>query len=305
MRECTCKHCTKTVPLNESFTVFGEQLCLACTEIQINANPEMPADAVQQNMDLTVCAKCGQDGGSLDLDQIMGYPICMSCAPNFGNLPFPLWIKLGALALAVLVVLSLGLNSRFIRANFELEQYYEALGSGDYQAAALLSESAARHVPEVVDLQYLSYYGAGLAYLKDDKPREALENLNKCRDYLPPNFEVEKLTKNAMRNIAFDEHDYDEFLRLAEEDYENDPKDMWNISSLASALACKFAETGIEGFRSRSERALEKLQSNDKTDEQVEYEMRMRHRLHTREIISPQEFTERYPDGWEIPEGEK
>ncbi len=305
MKEIQCRHCEKTVPMNESFTALGDQTCLACTEALVESNSDLEENSIKPNRDPTVCITCNSDGGSRDLDKIMGYPVCLRCAPDFKNHPFPLWIKIGALGLAVLVVLSFGLNVRFVKANNDLEAYWLAMESGDFQEAVELSEAAAKRVPEVLDIKYLNSYSAGLVFMGQDMPREALAKFNECKGVFSEDFGVEEFIWSAQKNIAFDDQNYDLFLSMSREDYEADPDLKFNILMLASALACKYVSTGEDGFRFQAEKLLEEYRASADPEDHSDYEMRIEHRLYTRDIITPQQFTERYPDGWLNPEGDK
>lgn len=305
MQELVCEHCGKTVPLNESATVLGQQICFECTENEAKNNPKLSPDDVKPNLDPTICAKCARDGGSLEMEIIMGFPVCAGCAPNFGNHPFPKWIKLGALGLAILVVLSFALNVRFWRANNELEEFWVAMEAGDHKKAALLAESATQRVPEVDDIQYLGYFSAGLVFMEEENPSEALKKFQICKHVLPPEFMVEELIESANRSIAFNDGNYDQFLALAREAYGEDPGNRTNILFLASALACKFAETGEENYKTQSREKIEEYKVTPGPDDNTDYVMRIQHRLYAREVLQPSEFYERYPDGWTNPEGDE
>ena len=78
---------------------------------------------------------------------------------------------------------------------------------------------------------------------------------------------------------------------------------------LASAYACKYAETQDDQYKVKSLLALERARSLSGADAQLkaahdEYAQRILHRLHTREIIDRDEFYQRYPNGW-TKEGEE
>jgi len=108
------------------------------------------------------------------------------------------------------------------------------------------------------------------------------------------------LLQQALRGVAFDEKDYDTFLSLSRELAEQHPKDFMAQLSLASAYACQYAVTGETKSREQTLQTLEKARSLEGADDPwfSEYEQRIMHRLETREIISPKEFQQRFPDGW-------
>jgi hypothetical protein len=70
-------------------------------------------------------------------------------------------------------------------------------------------------------------------------------------------------------------------------------------ATLASAWACKHAQTGEPAFRERALECLEEAAKMAQGDPQfTEYEDRIRHRLDSREIITRDEFQRRFPNGW-------
>ena len=298
MQKCTCDHCRDSVPLNDSIVVLGERLCLVCAGPIIEANTDLTEQDVERNPDPTVCVMCGHDGGSRELDQVAGLPICETCAPTILNRPFPGWIKASALVLAALVVLSLSANWRFVQANFELEKVDAAIESGEIHVVAGLYVSAAEHVPEIADLAILGNYWTGIAYLEEDNPREALIHLNKCLKDLPPDFQVAEMISSAESSVAFDNRDYHEFLRLVKIRAEEAPDNMIARLGVASALACLYVDTGNEDYSKQARDIVGPISAEEMDSDVAEYIMRIRHRLETRTILKPTEFYEQYPDGW-------
>ena len=303
MKKIVCKHCGETVPLGESWTVLGEEICLSCAEIVEETNSSLSAEDVSPNVDRTVCVKCGADRGNFENDLIMGFPVCPVCTPTFGNMPFPAWIKWSAVGLAVLVVLSFVLNMRFYEANKELEAYWEALYEEDYHEATRLAEVAVDLVPEDWELPVLVDYSTGMAFLMDDQPGDALEHFQNCRGILPTEFYIETLIRTCQQGVAFDEGDYAEFLVIAREDLKSNPADPRSMLVVASGLACRFVETGDDDFRNKAEAMINKALELDSGEASTKYAMRIRHRLHSMEILQPREYAARYPYGW-TPEGE-
>ncbi len=100
---------------------------------------------------------------------------------------------------------------------------------------------------------------------------------------------------------AFSRKDYDNFLRLAEKDWNTSPGGA-TAAGLASALACKFAVTNDPAFRKRSEEMLTKareLSASDKETTAVlsEYEGRIRYRLDSRQVITKTEYDRKFHKG--------
>ncbi len=298
MQHCNCDSCHTTVPLNDSMIILGEHLCLDCARKVADKNPDLTEEDVTRNPDPTVCVNCGHDGGFQRLEQLMELPFCGTCLPLIGNRPFPGWIKISALVLAVLVVLSLVTNWRFIQANSELEQVDTAIAAGDAREVANLFASAAGHAPEAYDLKIMTSYWTGIALVSEDRPEEAITEFNKCVNELPPDFQVAEMISSARSGAAFDRHDYREFLRLVEIQADDNPRDLTAILSVASALACLYVDTGDESYAHRAEAIIDAIPERDMDPSGEEYLMRIRHRLESRTIIGSQEFLAQYPNGW-------
>jgi tetratricopeptide (TPR) repeat protein len=103
---------------------------------------------------------------------------------------------------------------------------------------------------------------------------------------------------------AFYRRDYDHLLAISENLWKAQPTSSGVAASLASALACKYAVTGDQSFKTRAEGMLEKsrqLSQGDKEAEQSyqEFAARIQYRLDTREIIGKQEYDRRFRSGQE------
>jgi hypothetical protein len=115
-----------------------------------------------------------------------------------------------------------------------------------------------------------------------------------------PDADVGDLITQAEINGAFERHDYDAFLTKAQQSSAKTPDDPIALTTLAAAYAAKYAATGDSGYRTQSLEKLEHAKSlaGGKRADIAEYEQRIRHRLATREILSPSEYKKRFPHGW-------
>ncbi len=166
MKQATCEQCHQLVPVNETLSLLGRQLCRPCATEEASRHPEgkITADSITRHVDPTVCAQCGSDNGESELPTLANVPLCGSCESYFRNRPYPAWLKLSFVALVALAVFSFGWNWRFLAAYREMRQVERALTKGDIDKAAQLSDAAARHVPEATELgcggQHVSRPGA-------------------------------------------------------------------------------------------------------------------------------------------------
>jgi tetratricopeptide (TPR) repeat protein len=274
------------VPMNETLGVFGRQLCKPCATDEVARYPEgrVTAESITRYPDPTVCAQCGADNGQIDLPTIASVPVCDSCEGSFRNRPYPTWLKLSFAALVVLAVFCFVRNWRFIAAYREIQQVTRVLDRGDIERAALLSESAARHVPEDADLDGGANYFRGLVFLKNDKPADALKCFQNAGHSRAINGkELSEWTLIAEGAVAFDAKNYDEFLKKQKALVSLAPTSSVAVAGLASAYACKYAVTGSEEFRKQALKELDRAQrlAGALDPNFKEYAARIHHRLDT------------------------
>jgi hypothetical protein len=297
MNTVKCQACGNEFPMNDTFEVSDSVLCRDCADQRLSENQDIPEDAIRLQIDPTVCAHCGKDNGSTPLPRTADLPTCDQCEDFFTNRPFPHWVKAAFGGLVFLVLFALIWNVRFIKAYSEMRRAGQSLVQGDIES------SAADRVPESDDLRVMACYTRGLVLLNQDKSAEALRQFRVCRDKLPPEFALNQLVMSAKIGEAFDSKDYDEFLNLAMRQKANNPNDPMCEGQVASAYSCKFAVTGDEGFRQKALKALEQTRQLSRQHEYEqqfkEYEQRILHRLHSREVIKRAEFARRFPNGWE------
>jgi len=298
MITCKCEQCGGEFPMSDTLRVADRILCDACCE-QTLADQTAPRPNLERQFDPTICANCKRDNGTTELPRLAGLPVCGPCEAFFRNRPFPVWIKAALAAVIVLVAVSLAWNLRFFRAYLAFKRSFVCFAQGQPEAASVQMSSAAACVPECQDLHTLATYMQGVTLLYQNQCAAALAKLTQCKDRLPSRYGVESLILQARGGAAFDAKDYDGFLAAAQTLDQQAPAVYMNKATLASALACKYAQTGDAGFRERALECLGQAKTLARGDPQFqEYETRIRHRLHSRQILTPEEFHERFPDGW-------
>lgn len=302
MRQAECEKCGGRFRTDETFKVRQSIVCRTCAE-SILAEEKIPADQVQRQIDPTVCGGCGMDNGDTELAKLGRLPVCPNCEVLFKNRPFPAWVKAALIGMVVLVISALVWNSRFIRAYYELRRSGSAMTAGDLERGAAYFISASRRVPENEELRTYAMYYEGLLQLGRGKYAEALDLLQAYQKKVPPDSDLDLLIMNARVAVAFDAGDYDEFLRLSLEIDQRRENDPTAAGQVASAYACKYAQTQQEQYKVMSLEALDRARTLAGTMPEyeasfAEYEQRILHRLHTREIINQSEFQKRYPNGW-------
>ena len=308
VRKIACARCQGEFQVNDTLMVRESPVCETCAE-SIFKEEKILSNQVQRQIDPTICIGCGLDNGDTDLAMLGHLPVCPACETRFKNRPFPGWVKAALVGVVVLVVSTLAWNSRFIRAYCELKRSGTAMAMGDVERGATHFISASRLVPENAGLQAYAAFYEGVLLLSQDKSAEALTLLESCRGQVANESDLDDLIVNARVGVAFDQGNYDEFLQLAlqmNQKYKDDPA---YVGQLASAYACKYAQTQDEQYKAKSLTELDRAKTltGSRPEYQAfyaEYEQRILHRLHTREIISRSAFKERYPNGW-TKEGEE
>jgi tetratricopeptide (TPR) repeat protein len=296
-----CAECEETFPVRDTCKAGDRVLCIACCE-KLISTPDPSAPEIKHQVDPTVCNRCGFDNGRNPLPALAEQPMCDNCIAYLRNRPFPRWIKIGFAGLIVFVLLSAAWNMRFVLAWMETREAFNVMAAGrNVETAAERMKSASRRVPESTDIQSLSAYLDGLAFLKQDKPAEALESFEKCRGRLPSAYGIDNLILQAKAGAAFDSKDYDGFLDAAKEFVARLPEIYYGHAMLASAYACKYALTGDKAFHKQAMACLDRARavtSPDAKQYEEDYEQRILYRLHTRQIINREEYNRHFPNGW-------
>ena len=308
MRKVNCEKCGGEYPTNETLKIEESIVCGTCAELVFKAK-KIPANQIQRQIDPTICVGCGKDNGDTNLAKLGQLPVCPSCTELYKNRPFPTWIKAALAGIVFLVIFALFWNSRFIRAYYDMRQVNAAIAAGDLERGVEYFDSASQHVPENTEIQTYAIFYKGMLLLRQENPAEALKLLQSCRGRVQDESNLDDLIMQAQIAIAFDNADYDEFLRLALQMDQKHKEDPTTIGQIASAYACKYAETQDAKYKTESIVALDHARTlvNSMPEYKeyfTEYEQRILHRLHTREIIDRNEFIKRYPNGW-VKEGEE
>lgn len=304
MREAICAACQAHVPMNEAYSAADRSLCGPCLE-QLLADPvqrELSTEGITRMVDPTVCVHCEADNGQAEWPTIAGLPACTTCEAFFRNRPFPGWLKVAFVAFLLVAAAAFAYNWRYFKAYVELIQGGHALERGDVSAAVDLFESAAHRVPEIPELAVIPNLYRAQQLVAEDKCEEALAMLQQSEPFAPEEWlDAFRQTRlYAEMGLAFDNKDYDTFLDRAKSIAAEMPNEAAPLASVASAYACKYATTADPAFREQCLQYLQRAKALAGPEDErfQEYENRIRHRLHTREIITRDDFNRRFPNGW-------
>ncbi|MCE5325578.1 MAG: hypothetical protein ABFD92_17665 [Planctomycetaceae bacterium] len=281
MKQLRCDGCGITAPAATMFDVGGKIFCEACCTSEVESYPagEVPQGLVQPVVDTTVCAVCGADFGSLELQSVAGHPVCDSCSQRLLHYPLPLWVKAASLVVAGLIVFSLATNWRFFQGFFEARAAIKCLKSPqpDYVKADSMAKAAAGHVPESAEVRGLAVAAqAHLAYSRGVQAAEkgdfklAAELTDQASQALPQD---SRLRADALIYRGIDAMQEDrsaaavECFRKARGD-SNIPVKALDALILRAEGGAAFDAKDYPAFLDKA-RALEQLQGDDASRAQV------------------------------------
>lgn len=307
MKQITCADCALEFSVNQTLKVAGKVVCNACADKILSDKHLKTKPTVEQQTDPTICVKCGKDNGRIDFHAVAGLPVCPQCESSVRNRPFPQWIKVAMIVVGGLVVFSFARNMRFMKGYVQLKASHKFLDAGEIEKAAASLNAAATCIPERKELRAVACFYDGAVLMRQEKWDQAIARLNSCGGSLPSHLQpvAEESIMNAKIGIAFDSKDYDGFIDLAIQVQNKHPDDTTYAGQIASAYACKYAQSGDEQFKKQALESLEKAGAASRKTNSPEvfenYKQRILHRLYTREVIDHKAFVSRFPNGWQQP----
>jgi len=209
-------------------------------------------------------------------------------------------VRYASILLALVLVASLSWHYRFYECFHKIKVGLKASEEGKIAVAYRNLDAAAGLVPEDEELRDLATYYRGINFIENGIADSALECFQavsgKINDQNLSFFKLE-----ARMDIAFDEGEYDEFLKLSLEMKDILPENPMVIATVSSAYACKYATTSQGEYYQKSIQYLDgaRAAAKDAPDFR-EYEQRILHRLSTKKIITKEEFDRLYPNSGQL-----
>ena len=280
-----------------SFRVLDRgPLCEPCADKAVVAEKGVkhPPGWVIRYVDSTICARCETDWGNVELQPIGGGYFCAQCSAIVRDFPIPQWVKISLAATLVLVLIGTVHNLRYVQAVRNANAATRSMTKGDIDDADTRITAAAKLVPESTEIVHFSSFIHGVALLKHDKSKEALQAIEGAKDELGETPMYQQAHIAAMLGVSFDAHDYDAFLQQALDLHKQDENSAYALAAVSSAYACKYALTGDEKFRALSQDFLARAQRAPEGKQMGDYVERIEHRLRTREIITQAEYQRRF-----------
>ena len=272
---------------------------ISCSgEISENEHGEISQNPQEEEIaSKSICAFCNTDFGTR-LNKLSVYPICDSCKVNLDKRIFPAWVKLFFAGVLVLVVFSIFWNWRFYSAYLDLKKANQASEQKNVTGAADYMTRASKEVPEAQDVGEMASYYTGIDLLTKDKSTQALKEFDNCKD-LPPELHVNDLVLQAEMGSGFDKKDYKLFLTASKAFLKLDTTQAQSWAGVASAYACLYAQNNADSLKEQSLKYFNKARALDDTSAAAkEFYGRISYRLDTRQIISKEQYDQKYPKGY-------
>ena len=298
MKLVTCGICrNEKTPVNSSLQIDDVVYCENCLKQNFPTDDDLKGKSLVREFDPTICTQCSNDFGEVHLKHVGSYPMCDWCKQKIEARIFPNWVKAFLAGVAILVVLSLALNWRFIEAYYQIQKIGSVLEQGSDQEAFDLYSKISENVSEVGDFAQLANYHKGRMLLVEDKPAEALEVFKTCQD-LPEDYSVPVLSLQAEIGATYDKKDYAGFVDASTRYLSYDTSAV-AYAQIASAYACVYAEQKSDSAKVMAMQYLQHaINAHDTTRFFANYVNRIEYRLATGDIIDSKTFNTRFPNGW-------
>ena len=302
MKTTECSSCgNQSVPINTSMKIDGKIFCTKCLELNFPTEESVTGKKVEKLKDPTVCDFCNKDNQGIDLPAISNLPICEECETKIRNRTFPNWVKGFFATIILIVIFSFFFFCKYYQAYKDLTAANTSFQKGDYSDANTLMKKVADNVPEVEEFNTLSSFFSGIDLLTKDKSTQALAELNKCKDKLPEDYNINYLITKAKCNSCFDNRDYNGFLKESKKCLYMDTSIALSWAAVASAYACIYATEGHYSSEVLARNALLKAKSIDNTSKDMkDYYNKIEYRIYSREILTSADFNKKYPRGWVV-----
>jgi tetratricopeptide (TPR) repeat protein len=176
MRQAKCASCGTTGPLNTSYLVNDVSYCEACANKAFADLKNQSAPIrVLQPVDPTVCARCGMDNGSSELQKTGAIPLCFSCSEAVRSVGLPGWLKTALAGLLALLAFALVHGKPYFAAGRSLVLAERLMAQKEYPTAIPHLESVLNVAPQSQKAILLS----AKAYILTDRFSDARDVLGR------------------------------------------------------------------------------------------------------------------------------
>lgn len=217
----------------------------------------------------------------------------------------PRFLLLLASCFIVIVLLAIRRYRLHAAVAAECATAYTAMhDKGDLTAAQSYLQHAAALAPTDEEVVALTHYLNGFAAFKQDHCREAVQEFEAVLEYYPYDVFLQMMVEEAKSSLDFDAGNYQSYLAHRRSLASVRPQDPYTAASVASAYACLYVTEHNEKRAAAAHTWLNNAKQLGKPDDAALALLcqRIEHRLATKQIITAQQFTQQFPNGWPTPE---
>ena len=150
MRQATCCQCGLTTTIRSFYNMKGKTYCEPCVwKASREAKEAGQPAAYVALQDNSICSRCGAYSGDSSDHPIVGkIPLCLNCAPQVSNWPYPSWLKISLALLLLLLVVALLHGRRYFHAGRTMYVGERLVEKHDYEKALPYLQETLRIAPE-------------------------------------------------------------------------------------------------------------------------------------------------------------
>ena len=136
MRQGVCNTCGMTSHIRSFYEMDGKTYCEPCVWAKAReAKTRGETGQYVALTDNTICARCGLDNGTTDLQLVGNLPMCPSCGGLVQSFPYPQWLKMAMVGLMLLLVAALIYDRKYFHAGREMYVGEHLIEQRKYAAA--------------------------------------------------------------------------------------------------------------------------------------------------------------------------
>lgn len=149
MRQGVCNSCGMTAHIRSFYEMDGKTYCEPCVWAKAReAKARGESGQYVALPDNTICARCGLDNGTTDLQLVGNVPMCPSCGGLIQSFPYPQWLKMAMLGLLLLLVAALVYDRKYFHAGREMYIGERLVEQHKYAAAIPFLQQTVDVAPE-------------------------------------------------------------------------------------------------------------------------------------------------------------
>ncbi len=246
-----------------------------------------------------MCTYCSRDFNEAKAPLIHGIPTCNDCYQKLYRRPFPTWLTIAALLAIAFVIFGFWYNRNYFIAYSKVKFAAADFRRGDLTNAAVSARTAANLFPNEQSVGILADFYDGYLQFVNGNSAQAIPYFERCLKIDPSATFAKFLLAQAYVGKAFDESNYSLMYASAQGITNMAPVNVNSLLTLASSAACLYADGRGNRYAMEANGLIEQAQRIGATNSDVYadlYVQRIKYRLATKKIISPDEYTRLFPE---------